>query len=195
MVQGALRGAPLFSFSLVWNALLWDTSMPRTSPTLHLICGKVASGKSTLSAKLGQNPQTVVIAEDDWLAALFGDEMSSISDYVRCAAKLRDIMGPHVVSLLRAGLSVVLDFQANTVASRAWMRGIAASANAAHQLHYLDVSDDVCKARLKARNASGDHPFSVTDDQFEQLSGHFVVPSELEGLNIVRHDPGTGAQG
>lgn len=169
--------------------------MPRTSPTLHLICGKVASGKSTLSAKLGQTAQTVVIAEDDWLAALFGDEMSSISDYVQCAAKLRDIMGSHVISLLRAGLSVVLDFQANTIASRAWMRGIAESANAAHQLHYLDVPDEICKARLNARNTEGDHPFSVSDDQFEQLSKHFVVPSDAEGVNIVLHGLDNDARG
>jgi len=161
--------------------------MPPASPTLHMICGKVASGKSTLCAELGRSPNTVTIAEDDWLAALFGDEMSSLSDYVRCAAKLRAIMGPHVTALLTAGLSVVLDFQANTVESRAWMRGIAESANAAHMLHFLDIPDATCKARLKARNASGEHPFSVTDEQFEQLSKHFVVPSDAEGLTIVRH--------
>ena len=161
--------------------------MTQISPTLHLICGKAASGKSTLAAKLGQAAGTVVIAEDDWLTALFGSEMSSISDYVRCAAKLREAIGPHIVSLLKAGLAVVLDFPANTVATRAWMRGIAESANAAHQLHYLDVPNEICKARLRARNASGAHPFSVTDDQFEQLAKHFVVPSEQEGFDIVRH--------
>ena len=172
-----------------------DTLMPCTSPTLHLICGKIASGKSTLSAKLGEGAQTVVIAEDDWLAALFGDEMSSFSDYVRCAAKLRNVMGPHIVSLLRADLSVVLDFQANTVASRAWLRGIAESANAAHRLHYLDVPDDICKARLRARNMRGEHPFAVSDEMFEQISSYFVAPSEAEGLNIVEHGSDTDAPG
>ncbi len=163
--------------------------MPRTTPTLHMICGKAASGKSTLTANLGQAAATIVIAEDDWLAALYGDQMSSISDYVRCAAKLREVMGPHVVSLLKAGLSVVLDFPANTIATRTWMRGIAEGANVMHMLHYLDVPDELCKARLRARNASGEHPFSVTDDQFDQLARHFVVPSEEEGFDIVVHRP------
>lgn len=167
--------------------------MPPASPTLHMICGKVASGKSTLCAKLGQSPNTVVIAEDDWLAALYGDEMSSLSDYVRCTARLRAIMGPHVTALLEAGLSVALDFQANTIESRAWMRAIAESANASHVLHFLDVPDATCKARLKTRNATGEHPFSVTDEQFEQLSKHFVVPSDDEGLTIVRHGFGGAA--
>ncbi len=163
--------------------------MPRTTPTLHMICGKAASGKSTLTANLGQAAATIVIAEDDWLAALYGDQMSSISDYVRCAAKLREVMGPHVVSLLKAGLSVVLDFPANTIATRTWMRGIAEGANVMHKLHYLDVPDELCKARLRARNASGEHPFSVTDDQFDQLARHFVVPTEDEGFDIVVHRP------
>lgn len=159
--------------------------MSTTPPTLHLVCGKVASGKSTLTAKLGKMPGTVVIAEDDWLAALFSDQMSTVSDYVRCAGKLQAIMEMHIASLLNAGVSVVLDFQANTIARRTWMRDIIEATNATHKLHYLDVPDEVCKARLRARNASGDHPFAVTDEQFSQLSRHFVAPSPEEGFDIV----------
>ncbi len=132
-------------------------------------------------------PKTVVIAEDDWLATLYSDEMVSISDYVRCSAKLQAIMGPHIVSLLNAGVSVVLDFPANTVANRMWMRAIIDVTNAAHKLHFLDVPDEVCKARLRARNESGEHPFAVTDEQFLQISRHFVAPTAEEGFNIVTH--------
>ncbi len=161
--------------------------MSSTPSVLHLVCGKVAAGKSTLTKKLGAMPGTIIISEDEWLAALYSDQMSSISDYVRCAAKLEAIMGPHITSLLKTGTSVVLDFQANTVTRRAWMHELAQTANTAHQLHYLDVPDEVCKERLRARNASGTHPFSVSDEQFEQLSRHFVPPSPEEGLNITIH--------
>lgn len=156
-------------------------------PTLHMLCGKIASGKSTLSAQLGRSERTVVIAEDDWLNALYADEMSSVADFVRCMSKLRRITEPHVVSLLNSGLSVVLDFQANTVESRNWMRGILDQTNAGHQLHVLDVPDDVCLARLHARNTQADHPFAVSDDQFRQVTKHFVAPSAEEGFNIVMH--------
>lgn len=156
-------------------------------PTLHLVCGKVAAGKSTLTAALGEAPRTVVIAEDDWLAALFGADMASIQDYVRFSAKLRGIIGPHVTALLKAGLSVVLDFPANTVENRAWMREIAEAAQVPHELHFLDVPDEVCKARMRARNARGDHPFSVTDAQYDRLAKHFVPPSEDEGLRVIHH--------
>lgn len=161
--------------------------MTRSTPMLHLLCGKAASGKSTLAARLGKAPNTVVIAEDAWLFALFGDEMTTLVDYVRCAAKLRAAMAPHVVSLLRSGTSVVLDFPANTVETRRWMREMIDASGAGHQMHLLDVTDDVAKARLRARNAGGDHPFAVTEDQFDRLAKHFVPPSEDEGFEVVRH--------
>ena len=156
-------------------------------PTLHLMCGKIASGKSTITAQLGNQDNTVVISEDDWLAALYADQMSSISDYVRCSSKLRKVMGDHVASLLNAGVSVVLDFPANTVETRDWMRGILEQTKASHQLHVLDVPDEVCLARLQARNNVGDHAFAATEEQFRQLSKHFVAPSQDEGFNIVMH--------
>lgn len=162
--------------------------MPRPSPTLHLLCGKIAAGKSTLASKLAESNGTVLIAEDQWLNALFSDEMATASDYVQYASKLRKIMGPHVSSLLHAGASVVLDFQANTVESRAWMRGLFEAANASHRLHVLAPPDEVCLERLHKRNKQGDHPFAATEAQFRQFSKYFVAPSPDEGFNVVMHE-------
>jgi len=157
--------------------------------TLHLLCGKICAGKSSLSAQLGEAPLTVIVSEDAWLSRLFGAEMASVEDYISCAAKLRAAMGPHLVDLLKAGLSVVLDYPANTLANRAWMKGIADEAGVAHQLHWLDVPDAVCKARLRARNAAGAHEFAATDEQFDLITSYFVPPTEAEGLEIVVHRP------
>jgi len=53
----------------------FDTVATSVKPTLHLLCGKIASGKSTLSAQLGALPGSVIISEDDWLATLYANEM------------------------------------------------------------------------------------------------------------------------
>ncbi len=164
--------------------------MSDKAPILHLLCGKIAAGKSTLAARLSSLPGTVLIAEDDWLNALFADEVQSLSDYARCSSKLKQIMGPHVAALLNAGVSVVLDFPANTVAQRSWMRGILETTTASHKLHLLVVSDEVCLERLRDRNRQGDHPFAVTDAQFRQFSSHFTAPSQDEGFYVVRHEDG-----
>lgn len=155
--------------------------------TLHLVCGKIAAGKSTLTAALGRRPGTIVITEDDWLARLYPGEQHTLADYVRNSSRLRSVMGPHVVALLRAGVSVVLDFPANTPASRAWMRGLFEAAGVPHQFHHLDVPDEVCKARLRARNAEGRHAFTVTDEEFDLFTSYFVAPAADEGFDVIVH--------
>lgn len=161
---------------------------PRTSvtPTLHLVCGKIASGKSTLTARLASAPHTVRISEDSLLAQLYPGQIASLADYAACAALLRAAIAPLALQMLQAGVSVVLDFPANTPASRAWMRELFQQAGTPHVLHYLDVPDEECKARLRQRNASGLHPFSTSDAQFDDITRHFVAPQASEGFEIVR---------
>lgn len=154
--------------------------------TLHMLCGKIAAGKSTLTAELGATPATIVISEDFWLSRLFGPEMSDVADYVRCSTRLREAVGPHVKNLLRIGVSVVLDFPANTPTIRHWMRTLFEEAGADHRLHFLDVPDEICKARLRARNAAGAHDFAASDAQFDQITRYFVPPSEEEGFTVIR---------
>ncbi|KAA5933137.1 ATP-binding protein [Pantoea sp. Bo_2] len=163
---------------------MFMTSAPAT---LHLLCGKMASGKSTLAAQLGTLPGYVVISEDQWLAALYQDEMHSVADYVRVATKLRKAITPHLVALLKAGVSVVLDFPANTRANRDWLRSVIEASSADHRLHYLDVPDALCKSRLHARNQGGEHAFAATDEQFALITRYFEPPHEAEGFNLVRH--------
>ncbi|MGO4392434.1 AAA family ATPase [Variovorax sp. M-6] len=154
---------------------------------LHMVCGKIGAGKSTLTQRLASEPKTVLISEDDWLARLYPNEIHAIADYVRCAGRLREAMAGHIEALLVAGTSVVLDFPSNTIATRGWARGVFEKAGAAHRLHYLDVPDEICKARLRARNLSGEHPFETTDAQFDQITSHFVAPTAEEGYNVVRY--------
>ena len=157
--------------------------------TLYMLCGKIAAGKSSLAAELGAAPLTVIVSEDKWMFPLFGEELKEVADYVRLSARLRKAMAPHVVDLLKAGMSVVLDYPANTLANRAWMKGIAEAAGAAHRLHWLDVPDAVCKARMRARNAAGAHEFAPTDAHFDLITSYFVPPTAAEGLEIVVHRP------
>lgn len=164
--------------------------MTDKSPTLHMICGKIAAGKSTLAAELGREPNTIVLSEDDWLSQLYPDKLKTGQDYLHYSALLKPVLGPHIAELLQAGVSVVLDFPANTVAFRGWMRGIIDAAASDHVLHVLDVPDDVCLARLRARNAAGTHAYAATDEMFRQFTQNYVPPQLDEGFNVrvVRSD-------
>ena len=159
--------------------------MPDKPPTLYMLCGKIGAGKSTLAARLAAQPATVLISEDLWNSTLFPGELNSIEDYTRYSRRVRDAMGPHVAALLKAGLSVVLDFQANTLTTRGWMRAIFEAAGAAHELHFLDLTDETCKQRLRARNAAGAHPCQASEADYELFTRYFVPPSPDEGFNVI----------
>lgn len=156
--------------------------------TLHLLAGQIASGKSTLAKKLSEQHDAIVISEDEWLSQLFADEMSSVEDYVRYSGRLKRAMEPHLLSLIGVGLSVVLDFPANTQKQRSWMRNLIDKAGCEHVLHFMDVTIDVCKSRLQLRNQQGTHAFQVTDGQFDIISGYFEAPSLDEKFTVIRYD-------
>lgn len=156
--------------------------------TLHLFWGKIGSGKSTLAEQLANHPWTILISEDQLLANLYPAEIVTLEDYARCSDRLRKTIAPHIVGLLRRGMSVVLDFQANTTAVRAWMRSLIDSADCEHQLHLLQTPEIVCKERLANRNASGLHHYYVSDADFDLFNRYVVAPDPNEGFNIVTHD-------
>ena len=111
------------------------------------------------------------------MSRLFPGEILTIHDFTRCSARLRLAIGPLIEDLLRAGLSVVLDFPANTPEQRAWMRGLAEAAEAAHCLHVLDRPDEVCRARMHQRNAEGSHPYQVSDAEYDIFMRYFTLPA------------------
>lgn len=159
--------------------------MPK--PMLHLISGKIASGKSTLAKSLAAEGSTVLLSEDHWLSRLYPEQIKSVTDYVRLARQIREVLGPLVIDVLRAGVTVILDFPANTPQDRQWLRGLADAAEASHCVHYIEVDDDTCRDRLHLRNHLGEHEFATTDAEFDLVTSYFRAPHEDEGLRVEIH--------
>ena len=60
--------------------------------------------------------------------------------------------------------------------------------SAAHELHVIEVSDDVCKRQLRARSAGLPEGTRWTSDaEFDAITAYFDPPSADEGFTIVRH--------
>jgi predicted kinase len=158
------------------------------APTLHFFCGKAGAGKSTAAGRLARDHGAILISEDIWLVRLFGDQMKTFDDYIRVSAKLKSVVGPLAVDLLKAGHSVVLDFQANTQAGRRWFRSVFEQAGSAHVLHFVSASDEACLARIARRNVErpeGSH--HLTEEDFIHVSSFFQAPEEAEGFNVETH--------
>ncbi|UXI70310.1 AAA family ATPase [Tahibacter amnicola] len=161
----------------------------RNAAKLHFFCGKMAAGKSTLARDLAAAEGAVLLEQDAFLAALYPGEIRGISDYSRCSARLRDALTPHICALLSKGISVVLDFPGNTLGQRAWFRELAENAGVQHALHFIDLSDAVCKSQLahRSQHLPPGTPWT-TEAEFDAMTAYFQPPSEDEGFNVVYHD-------
>lgn len=158
--------------------------------TLHFICGKAASGKTTLARKLAAQHSAALFIEDEWLTLLEA-EIAGLADFGHHARRLRAALAPHAIQLLKIGTSVVLDFAGNTPKDRAWVRSIFESAGAEHRLHVIVASDELCKIRLRLRNETkpaGLYYGNVTEALFDEVTRYFVPPADQEGFEITRYD-------
>ncbi len=159
-----------------------------TTPTLHFFCGKAGAGKTTVAARLSKTETAILMSEDIWLTRLYGDQMKVFDDYIRFSSKLKTVVGPLVVDLLKAGHSVVLDFQANTEVGRSWFRSLFEQAGAAHVLHYVDASNETCLSQIAKPNIErpeGSH--HITEEVFLYVTSFFQPPQARENFNVEMH--------
>ena len=152
------------------------------------MCGKMAAGKSTLARELARTEGAVLLVQDEFLAKLFPDEIIDIPTFVKYSTRLQEALEPHICALLARGVSVVLDFPANTKSQRAWFRKLIEFARVAHELHFVDASDELCKRQLRERSRHLLAGSAFTSEaEFEAITAYFRAPSDEEGFNVVRH--------
>jgi len=158
-------------------------------PELHLFCGKMASGKSTLALELSKRLNAVLIIEDHWLKNLYPEEVKDILSYVKYSTRLNKVITKHVINILATGASVVLDFPANTIHQRNLLKVIIKDNYVNHTLHYLNLSDEVCKKQLKERSKSLQEGTAFTTEaEFNEITKYFQEPTESEGFNIKQYN-------
>ena len=160
-----------------------------TSSKLMFLCGKMAAGKSTLARDLAARGEAILLVQDEFLAHLFPGEITDVAAFLDRSVRLQRALAPHICDLLSRGFSVVLDFPANTKTQRAWFRELFERAGVAHELHFLDVSNDVCRRQLRSRsrNLPPGTPWT-TDEDFEAITAYFQAPAAEEGFNVLRHE-------
>jgi predicted kinase len=162
--------------------------------TLHFIAGKAGAGKTTLAREIAPTAPAILFCEDEWMARLEGP-IENLEQYLAAARKIRSVIAPLAVDLLKLGTSVVFDFAGNAVADRRWVRSIFESSGADHQLHYIPATDETCKARVRQRNATQpDGLFfgNVTDQQVDEVNKYFSPPCADEGFIVVIHSKPLG---
>lgn len=156
-----------------------------SAATLHFFCGKAGAGKTTKSKAVATACGAILLSEDVWLQRLYGQQIQVFDDYIRYSQKLNTVVTPLVIDLLVAGQSVVMDFQANSIKRRAWLRSIFEQAHVNHVLHFLQTPDAQCLERIHIRNREMPEGAShLTEEAYWHVTSYFQPPEETEGFNI-----------
>lgn len=159
----------------------------RETGTLRFFCGKMGSGKSTLAKKLADQPDSFLLSEDQLLAGLYPDSIHSLEDYIRLSRRLKSVLRSQVVSLLKLGVNVVMDFPGNTRTQRQWFREVIDEAGCPHELIFLDRPDHVCIEQLLKRcELEPERATFDTEANFHAVTTYFQVPEENESFKVVK---------
>jgi len=154
--------------------------------TLTFFCGKMGAGKSTKARQIAQEGNAVLLSEDEWLAALYPNKISSLNDYIEYSNLLKPQIKKLVQSILSAGTDVVMDFPANTLQQRDWFRSIFSEIDAPHDLVYIDLPNEICLKQIeKRRKEQPERATTDTADMFDQVTQYFMAPTAEEGFNTT----------
>jgi predicted kinase len=157
-----------------------------------IVCGSTGAGKTTYALKLAQELGAVRFSIDPWMQNLFAKDMQTleyewmIERVERCYKQIWEVSE----QILSLGGTVVLDLGFTTQAQRAVFVEKSAKAGAPSEIHFLDVSAEVRRQRVKQRNDEQDpavYAFEVTDYMFDFMEERFEAPDEdeLENGKVV----------
>ncbi len=153
--------------------------------TLIFFCGKMGAGKSTKAISLTKEYNAILLSEDEWLSAIYPEEIKVFADYIKYSSRLKPLLKKHVQNLLNYGISVVMDFPGNTRNQRAWFKEIFSEYEIPHKLYYLEVSDELCLKQIEQRKKINPSRADFdTEEVFHQVNSYFQPPTEEEGFNI-----------
>ncbi|PNL51277.1 ATP-binding protein [Proteus mirabilis] len=170
------------------NSYGTDLLKSSSDARLHFFCGKIASGKSTLAKSFAKSPRTVLINEDEWLSRLYPNQIKTVADYIEKSELVKSVLSEHIAVLLKAGNTVIMDFPANTLKQRQWLKSLADNTGMPYLFHVLKVESAECKKRLSLRNQLDENPFKTTEVEFDFITQHFSYPASEERLVIKEYN-------
>lgn len=155
---------------------------------LVLIVGHVGAGKTTRAKELAATTGAVRLSPDEWMAPLFDH-----SD----PAGMRDVVEGRLiwtaVEILRAGVSVILDFGFWGRAERAGLNWLAATVGASTQTVYLPIDRETQADRVAKRwRETPEQTWQVTQAELDEWRGMLQEPDADELAGTYTAQPPTG---
>ncbi len=140
-------------------------------PTIHLIHGFVACGKTTFAKKLEAETGGVRLSLDDWTIGLTGDAVHLDRAVLDRVWNLLADLWPRIAA--SGTRDVILDFGFWSRARRDDARARAAAVGAEVILYDVACSDDLARERSRRRNERLPGGYIIDDEAYESLRTEF----------------------
>ncbi len=156
-------------------------------PEVHLLCGMVGAGKTTLARQIAERHNGVRFTLDEWMRRLHGGLRYDDPAYVAALAACQGLIWDTAQQVLASGHDVVLDWNQWSCARRAEWASVARAVGALPIVHFLDVSVDLAVERAVGRADSDPFSHELDEAAVRHLGALFEAPTQAEGIEIVMH--------
>ena len=161
----------------------------RIVPTLHLISGLPASGKTTYARRLREETQGILFCLDRWLITLFGKySIATVGqeEHTRRVLACRELIRESAAGFLRRSVDVILDDGFFYSEHRMQHAQFAAELGAETTIHFINTPLEVVRDRLMKRNADlPRYNFHIDPSTLDTFLAMFERPSRDEGAQLL----------
>lgn len=155
---------------------------------VYLLCGKIASGKTTYAKTLCEQKNAVILSIDDVMLQLY-DECLGQQRHQEVMKRINAYFFTLIPQLFKQGLNVVLDYGYWTKAERTWITSQCVLHDYPYEMHYITVQEEVRLARLQQRNEKNktinNRQFIIQDELQRTLDARFEELEEDEYTKII----------
>ncbi|MDF2566978.1 MAG: hypothetical protein K0R90_434 [Oscillospiraceae bacterium] len=147
-----------------------------------ILCGKIASGKTTYANKLKKKQNAVILSYDDLMLTLYdgclGDRHNETVN------RISQYFFPLAQNIVSLGIDAILDFGFWRKTEREDAREYFESRRIPSELHYITVPEHRRLSQLESRNQSlkdsTERVYLIDSELCERLDQNFEEPTQNE---------------